>query len=206
MRNSQLGRLCAAAAGLLVTSAVPLNAADASTALTPTITTAVSPAGGGPVGTTISDTATLNGFVSPTGTLNFNLYGPDDTTCMTTPVSTSSSSVTGSTTTLTSTPFTPSAPGTYRFLVTYTGDTGNTPTQPVCGAASETVTITPPPPAVPGGPPCTPGTPNVYGNGNADGTYGNLGHGNQGNCNVGDGNEGDLNDGNGSATNPPEDE
>ncbi len=98
-------------------------------------------------------------------------------------------------------PYTPTGAGTYQFVASYSGDTNNNPVASKCG--TEPVAITT---AIPGGPPCTPGTPNVEGNGNQSDTYGNVGNGNQGNCNVGDGNEGDLGEGSGSASNPPEDE
>jgi hypothetical protein len=204
MRRSYLGRLCVAAAGLAVTSAATVTSADAAS---PAITTQAST--GGTLGTAISDTATLTNFATPmSGTLTFTVFGPNDTTCSTVAATLTANPSPTANGTFPSPTFAPTAPGTYRFGVTYTpgsGDTNPTTNSP-CTAAGESVTITPPPPAVPGGPPCTPSTPNVYGNGNEDGTYGNLGHGNQGNCNVGDGNEGDLNDGNGSASNPPEDE
>ncbi len=49
------------------------------TQATPTIAT--TPSAGGPVGTSIFDTATVSGGVNPTGTVTFNLFGPGDATC-----------------------------------------------------------------------------------------------------------------------------
>ncbi len=57
------------------------------TQATPTITTTPSP--GGPVGTSISDTATVSGGFNPTGTVTFELFPPGDTTCTGTPAFTS---------------------------------------------------------------------------------------------------------------------
>ncbi len=63
------------------------------TQATPTITTMPSP--GGPVGISISDTATVSGGFNPTGTVTFQLFPPSDTTCSGTPVFTSSNSLLG---------------------------------------------------------------------------------------------------------------
>ena len=52
----------------------------------PTLTTTAS--AGGPVGTPITDKATLAGGATPTGTITFNLYGPNDPTCAGTPLTT----------------------------------------------------------------------------------------------------------------------
>ena len=49
------------------------------TTVPPTIST--TPSAGGPVGTSISDTATVTGGVSPTGNVTFNLFAPGDTAC-----------------------------------------------------------------------------------------------------------------------------
>ena len=46
------------------------------TQATPTIAT--NPSAGGVVGTSIFDTATVSGGVTPTGTVTFNLFGPGD--------------------------------------------------------------------------------------------------------------------------------
>jgi len=47
--------------------------------LTPSISTVAS--AGITIGGSVSDTATVTGGSSPTGTVTFNLYGPDDATC-----------------------------------------------------------------------------------------------------------------------------
>ena len=48
-----------------------------------------------PLGSSITDTATLAGGASPTGTLTFTLFGPDDANCSGTPAFTSTETVDG---------------------------------------------------------------------------------------------------------------
>ncbi|MDQ1427592.1 MAG: hypothetical protein QOK39_1068, partial [Acidimicrobiaceae bacterium] len=92
------------------------------TKATPTIVTNAS----GPVtlGSPISDTATLAGGFTPGGTITFDLFGPDDATCTGAMVFSSTVSVSGAGR-YNSGPFTPTAAGTYRFVVTYSGDTND---------------------------------------------------------------------------------
>ena len=66
----------------------------------------------------IYDTADLEGSISPTGTLTFNLYGPDDSTCSGAAVFLSEVPVTGNGV-HNSKSFTPKAAGTYRWRVSY---------------------------------------------------------------------------------------
>jgi type VI secretion system secreted protein VgrG len=54
----------------------------------PTLTISTTPSAGAPSGATISDAATVAGGLSPTGVVTFKLYGPADPTCMGTPAST----------------------------------------------------------------------------------------------------------------------
>jgi uncharacterized repeat protein (TIGR01451 family) len=116
--------------------------------ITPTLTTTASP--GGPPGTVLTDTATLGGGVLPTGTITFRLHGPDDATCSAPPVATSTLPV-GGNGAYTSDPFTATAPGTYRWVASYSGDVAHNPVSTACGDPAETVTITPD-----GGGPATP--------------------------------------------------
>ncbi len=106
---------------------------------TPTISTvASSPVA---VGGTVTDTATLAGGSSPTGNITFNLYGPDDANCTTTPAFTSVRAVTGNQA-YTSGSFAVVAPGLYRWTASYGGDTGNNPVASGCGDANESVAVT----------------------------------------------------------------
>src|SRR2546430_1406029 len=120
---------------------------DASTsvvAAAPTLTTQAS----GPVllGGSISDTATLTGGAGATGSITFFAYGPNDSTCSTAPVFTSTVSVNGDGQ-YGSDPFVPSAPGTYRFVASYSGDANNKSIATVCNDANESVLVTAPPPS-----------------------------------------------------------
>jgi hypothetical protein len=101
----------------------------------PTIDT--TPSGSVPVGGTVSDTATVIGGASPTGSVTFSLYGPGDTTCLT-PIATTTGGLTGPS--ASSGPVTVTSPGTYRWVATYTGDPNNNPATSPCG--SETVDVT----------------------------------------------------------------
>ncbi len=117
-----------------------------------TLTTNASP--GGPVGTQVTDTATVTGQ-NPTGTVTFNLYGPGDPTCSGPTIFTSTNPMTGGG--ATSNPFTPPVAGTYRWVASYAGDANNFPTFAPCGAPNETVVITQASPEIttnasPGGP------------------------------------------------------
>ena len=121
------------------------------TQATPTIATRLS--AGGPVGTSISDTATVNGGFVPTGTVTFELFGPDDATCAGTSILVSTNPLSGGS--ATSDPFPTAAVGTYHWVATYNGDANNALVSSAC--ADEPVTITQATPTIattpsPGGP------------------------------------------------------
>jgi hypothetical protein len=108
---------------------------------TPSLSTIAST--GAPLGGSISDSATLSGGSSPGGTIEFDLYGPDPTTCTGTPVATRTAGVDSGNGIYGSGPVTPTAVGTYHWLATYSGDTGNAAAGPgSCSDPSEAVTIT----------------------------------------------------------------
>ena len=112
----------------------------------PTISTVAS--GGVIVGVgSVSDTATLAGGVSPTGTITFNLYGPNDATCATAAVFTTTKPVTGNGS-YTSANYTPTAGGTYRWTASYGGDADNNAVSEACNGTNESVTVTPATPAI----------------------------------------------------------
>jgi hypothetical protein len=123
------------------TGAVTMDTNDVSTCAgaggkaSPTITTI--PSGSVPAGGSISDSATLYGGASPTGSVIFTLFGPGDTTC-TTPIATKTGTLSGST--ASSGSVTVGAEGTYNWMATYTGDANNNPTTSPCG--SEQVVVT----------------------------------------------------------------
>ena len=111
----------------------------------PTLSTQASPSVllGGPV----NDTATLSGGNSPTGTVTFRLYGPNDATCAGPVAFTTSATVAGNGS-YTSASFTPSATGTYRWTAAYSGDAKNNAASSPCNASNESLTVSPfePPP------------------------------------------------------------
>jgi Bacterial Ig-like domain (group 3) len=97
------------------------------------------------LGNPSGDTATLVGVPAgadaPTGTVTFNLYGPDDATCSSAPVFTSTIQLTGAGTTALSGDFTPTSLGTYRWIASYGGDSNYSAATAACGDANESVVI-----------------------------------------------------------------
>ena len=93
------------------------------------------------VGGTFSDTATLSGGASPTGTITFTLFGPNDATCSLTPVDTETVTVNGNGSYATPVGFTPTMAGTYRWIANYSGDANNAATANVCNGANESVVV-----------------------------------------------------------------
>jgi uncharacterized protein YkwD len=107
----------------------------------PTIATTASP--GVPLGAgALTDTATVSGRASPvTGaTVQFKLYAPGDTSCAS-PISTTAVPLSAAGT-ATSPPFTPAAPGTYRWIAAYSGDANNAAVSGACNDPGEAVTVT----------------------------------------------------------------
>ena len=98
------------------------------------------------LGSNTSDTATLtegtNGD-SPTGSLVFKLFGPNDPTCSNAPAYVSSSQTVDGAGNYSSGSFGPTATGTYTWQALYSGDTNNPPVTTACsGVPAETVTVT----------------------------------------------------------------
>jgi subtilisin-like proprotein convertase family protein len=124
---------------------------------TPTISTTAS--AGGPVGTQVHDTATVSGGSSPTGSVTFTLFGPNNPTCTGAPIFTSANRpLSGGS--ATSADFPPTAPGTYNWVAVYSGDAANNTVTSPCGAPNESATIVKASPAIgtaasPGGAPGT---------------------------------------------------
>ena len=107
--------------------------------VTPTFSTTASVSTG--LGAPIHDVAHLSGGVSPFGTITFSLFGPDDATCSGPPAFTTTAAV-GGNGDCRSANFTPGTPGTYRWVVTYSGDAMNNGVGPTaCGDSAETVTV-----------------------------------------------------------------
>jgi len=109
-----------------------------------TITTLASPSV--TLGGQVTDTATLALGNNPTGSLVFTLYGPNDATCSSAPVFTSTPvTVTGNVAHV-SPAFTPTLIGTYRWRVAYSGDAFHNPVSTLCNAPGESVVVSPVPP------------------------------------------------------------
>ncbi len=133
------------------------------TASTPVLVTQAS--AGGTVGTSVTDQATLSGGSSPTGTITFELWGPAATPTCTNLVFVSNAITVDGNGNYTSAPaFTPTAAGTYYWTASYTGDANNNAASGACGAANESVVITPKIP--------TPSTPVLVTQASAGGTVG----------------------------------
>ena len=106
------------------------------TIASPTIGTTVNPSGTINYGQSASDTATLTGAYSPSGSITFTLYS--NSAC-TTSVYTSTNAISGSS--ATSGSYTPTATGTYYWKASYPGDSNNNGVTSVCGPTGETLTV-----------------------------------------------------------------
>lgn len=109
----------------------------------PTISSTASPnvaLGGGD----LTDTAVVSGRVNPQAgaTVTFVLYRAGDSTCASTPAFSPPAvdyPVSGGP--VTSPAYTPTSPGTYRWIATYSGDGNNNPVAGTCGDATETTVV-----------------------------------------------------------------
>ncbi len=104
----------------------------------PTLTTTASAPVG--LGGAIADTATLAGGDKPTGTITFQVYGPGSNGCDTEAAFSSNATVDGNGAYV-SQPFTPTRPGSYQFVATYSGDPDNSRVVTSCGDPNETVVV-----------------------------------------------------------------
>ncbi len=94
-----------------------------------------------------TDHATLaggSGPNGPTGTIRFRLFGPDDPTCAGSTVTTFSHMVAGNGM-YPSQPTSVSVPGTYQWVVNYTGDVNNNALSTVCSDPSNRFAVAGPP-------------------------------------------------------------
>ena len=114
------------------------------------------------VGGAVTDQATVSGRVNPQpgATIDFRLYGPGDTACVGATVFESLGVAVGvDDAPITSASFTPSSPGTYRWVATYNGDVNNQAVSGACNGEGETVQVfaAPPRAQLPVAPPGTGG-------------------------------------------------
>jgi hypothetical protein len=150
-RRAQRRRGCALT---LLLSLTLVAMAHAEPTNTPSIITVASP--GIAVGGVLTDTAVMIGRVDPQpgATIDFRLYGPDDTTCAGPPLFQSVRvpyPVDGGP--VTSAGFAPADAGTYRWRAVYSGDANNLPVSGECNDPSETVVVGEPVAVAPAEPP-----------------------------------------------------
>jgi len=97
---------------------------------------------GGPAGAPILDEATLAGGFQASGTITFTLHGPGDATCSGAPLAASTATASGDDT-YASEAYTPTLPGTYRWVVAYSGDVSNEAEGPTtCADPDQDVVVT----------------------------------------------------------------
>ena len=96
------------------------------------------------VGGALSDAARLTHVVAPGGSITFSLFRPGDETCAGPPVASSTVPVTSTRTDAraSSSEYTATAAGTYRWIASYSGDARNLPVSGACGDLGESVTVT----------------------------------------------------------------
>ncbi len=116
------------------------------TPATPALTTTATPSTVA-VGTAVHDVAHLTGGSSPTGTITFNLYGPNNAACTGSPVQSVTTAVNGDGD-YNSPSVIPTATGTYVWVAAYSGDASNVSLITSCADASEAVLVTPVTPAL----------------------------------------------------------
>jgi hypothetical protein len=108
---------------------------------TPTVSTQASPSVA--VGGAISDSATVTrpgSGVTPTGNITFRLFGPDNASCAGAPIFTSTQPLSSGS--AQSGSFSPTLPGTYRWVAAYSGDTNYNAVASACNAPNEGVVVT----------------------------------------------------------------
>lgn len=91
----------------------------------------------------LTDTATVSGRIGAVAGSNvtFNLFGPDDATCASGSVFESVVGLPIESDVVTSAPFTPTVPGTYRWIASYDGDANNLAAAGECNDDGESVGV-----------------------------------------------------------------
>jgi hypothetical protein len=122
-----------------ITPAITVTVTKATSALASTVNTGTITLNSG--GQTTTDTATLTGSYSATGTIIFRVFGPGDNTCTGTSQTLSTLTVNGNGA-YSSSAFTPArGAGTYEFVASYSGDGNNTLFTTPCAASLEILTV-----------------------------------------------------------------
>lgn len=104
-------------------------------------------ASSGTAGQPVSDSATLSGGDSPSGSITWTAYTSSDTSCLT-PVFTSAPVSVSGDGTYSSPSFTPTAAGTYQWVASYSGDANNNPVASACGDTNEQSVVSPASPSI----------------------------------------------------------
>lgn len=127
---------------LCVTASLTVPVTLPTTCAQPGVTPTLFPTASASVllGATVSDTARLAFGVAPTGSITFNLYGPDDASCSNLAFTDTVSGVSDNGDYASGT-FTPAAVGVYRWTTSYSGDGTNGATSTPCNAADQSVTV-----------------------------------------------------------------
>ena len=100
------------------------------------------PSSGGLAPVTVTDSATLSGGYSPSGSIEFKLYGPSATaTCTGTPIDDEFVTISGAGTYSTPNGFNATQGGTYWWVASYSGDGYNNAISSNCGDESVVVTV-----------------------------------------------------------------
>jgi len=97
-------------------------------------------AASGTAGQPITDSATLSGGDSPSGSITWSVYSASDTSCATALFTSAPVTVSGDGT-YTSPSYTPTSAGTYQWVANYSGDANNNPVASACGDTSEQSTV-----------------------------------------------------------------
>ena len=98
----------------------------------PPLSISTTPSGSVEAGGVVSDSATISGGLSPTGTVTFDLYGPGSPDCTGTPFATADGTLVGRT--ANSGDVTAGGEGLYNWVATYNGDTNNPSVVSPCGS------------------------------------------------------------------------
>lgn len=137
---SQLSTASSAGRRGALAAVLAVSVAPAAAQAAPTLTGSAS--GSVVLGGTLRTTVTLSGTTAPaSGTVSFSLFGPADATCASAPLSSATSPVTGDGV-HTSPTVTARLAGSYRWVVSYSGDANNAPVTGSCGDPDQTTVVT----------------------------------------------------------------
>jgi hypothetical protein len=120
------------------TASLTCNASNQSSAVGTINVTLTASAGGGPVGTAVTATATIAEGATPSGQIVFRAFSPGDEGCSG-PAAFSSTVTASGNRTYRSADFVPSRVGTFRWTVAYSGDANHAAATVACGKAASAI-------------------------------------------------------------------